>query len=101
MSNIVKFAPRRPERYCEGPAQCIACKHRWAAAAPVGVRWLECPACGTMRGTWRHAVEASPGDYEFSCNCCGGNALTAINRKGLFYLMCMGCGVDHTEAVFG
>lgn len=53
-----------------------------------------------MKGVWRLPVGAQEGDLEFRCTC-GGPALTAYQHKGRFYLRCMSCGTDQTEAVFG
>jgi hypothetical protein len=105
MSTVVDF--KRPHRqkpedgWSSGEAVCIACKKRWVAVAPVGVRWLECPSCGANKGIFSNPFGAQEGDSVFICNHCGGEALTAYYHDNLFYLRCMGCGVDHTAAIFG
>lgn len=100
--SVIPF--RRPEKpsgtWSEGAALCIGCRHEWEAAAPTGTWQLECPSCGSMKGIFRHPIGASPGDVAFSCNC-GCEALTAYMRAGKFWLRCMSCGTDQTEAVFG
>lgn len=94
--------PQKPtEPWCQGEAKCLNCQHTWEAAAPVGTRFLECPECETCRGVWYRPAGATEGDELFYCRLCDGEALTAFKRGGLFYLMCMGCGVDHTDAIFG
>ena len=98
MSNVLEF--RRPEPpTLAGEAVCVGCGSSWAAVAPVGTAWLECPVCGSNRGTWKHPVHPAPGDMIFRC-CCGGEALTALKKGGLTYLRCLGCGCDQTNAVF-
>lgn len=85
----------------QGEVVCIGCKHKWMGVASVGTQWLECPECGTMKGTWRAAVEAGEGDTVYKCSYCGGVAMTAFYRANLFWFICMNCGVDHTESIFG
>lgn len=98
---IVPFKkPEQPERWLEGSAKCVGCQHAWHAAAPTGTTWLECPSCGSMRGAWVHPVGAQEGDIAFVCNC-GGEAVTAYKRAGHFWLICMACGIDQTNAIFG
>lgn len=106
MADVIPFQRPEPEPRptmvdVTGTAQCFSCKAEWAAQAPVGSRWLECPSCGTMKGRLRHAVEASEGDTEYQCSHCGSNAFVALKRLGFFYFLCMGCGFDHTESLFG
>lgn len=101
MGNVVQFkAPERSDPHNAGEAKCIGCGHTWAAVAPVGTISLECPQCGASRGVWRYPVSASEGDLLFTC-ACGCEAMTAYLREGKFYLRCMCCGTDQTEAVFG
>lgn len=97
--NVIPFR-KREEQWLEGQAKCIGCQHVWEAVAPVGTAYLECPSCGSMRGTWVHPVGAEAGDLAFFCNC-GSEALTAYKRHGKFWLRCMSCGADQTEAIFG
>lgn len=99
--NVVAFArPEKSEPYLSGEAKCIDCGARWVAVAPVGVMNLECRDCGTMRGRWLYPVGAAEGDLLFSC-ACGNDGLVAYKRNGKFWLQCMACGVDQTEALFG
>jgi hypothetical protein len=99
VSNVVVFQrPTPPEM--EGTAKCIGCQHEWEAVAPLGTAQLECPSCRTMKGMWKHPFAARDGDLEFRC-LCGSEALTAYQRHGKFWLRCMNCGTDQTEAVFG
>lgn len=99
--NVVPFAKPEPlDPYNAGPAKCIECKHRWVQVAPVGMAEFECPACGSMKGVFTGLVGAQEGDLGFSC-ACGCDVLTAYKRAGRFYLRCMRCGTDQTEAIFG
>lgn len=67
-SNVISLAARRPQRTLEGPARCLDCKHTWHGVAPAGVRWLECSACGGLRGTWDRPV-ATEWFWECPCGC--------------------------------
>jgi len=99
MAEVLAFKPReKPDPHLVGEAICIACRRTWTAVVPEGTFWLECE-CGAMKGILRHRVGADEGDLEFQCDC-GCEALVAYLHKGRFYLRCMGCGVDHTEAIF-
>jgi hypothetical protein len=102
MGEVLKFKPpEREEPHLSGEAVCIGCKHQWVAVAPLGTWQLECPSCGSMKGIFRLPVGAERGkDLEFACTC-GCVALTAYMRHGKFWLGCMSCGADCTEAVFG
>lgn len=90
----------KPDPHLSGPAHCVGCQHEWVGVAPVGTFRLECPQCQTMKGVWRYPIEADDGDLAFTCNC-GSIALTAYQRKGRFHIVCMGCGIHQTEALFG
>lgn len=85
----------------EGLVRCIGCHHEWEASAPTGTVWVNCPKCGFDKGHPKYPFGASPGDLTFVCSYCHGEALTAFKHKNLFFLLCMGCGADHTEAVYG
>lgn len=101
MSNVVAFSrPEPSDPHITGPAVCLECRHKWVAVAPVGTWHVECPGCGTFKGVFDGLCQAQEGDFAFICDC-GCRALTAYKRAGLFHLVCMKCGVDHTEAVFG
>ena len=99
---VISLQKAREERepHLAGEAVCIGCRHEWAGVAPVGVWQLECPSCGAMKGIWRYPVGAQEGDSYFLCNC-GCEALTAYFRGGVFYLKCMSCGTDQSNAIFG
>jgi hypothetical protein len=103
VGNVVEFKAPEPEpegEWASGEAICIGCRHEWVQVAPVGTRWLECPGCGGSKGIYAKPFGAGEGDSVFVCDC-GSEALTAYMHKGKFWLRCMNCGVDHTEAVFG
>ena len=100
--SVVNFAAAKAEREprWEGKVRCVGCQHEWEGSAPMGTMWLECPACGLPKGTPKHPFGAALGDLFFAC-LCGCEALTAYKRKDRFYLRCMGCGADQTNAIFG
>lgn len=81
-------------RHLTGPAQCLACGHGWVAVAPVGVCWLECPSCGTYRGTWSGVVGYGSPVEVFRCGC-GCEAIRAFLVDGGPRLVCCSCGVEH------
>lgn len=79
------YRPRQP--HLSGMARCMACKHEWAAVAPVGTGELECPQCQCMRGVWQYNCTGRIGDQKFVCLCgCDVFRLTTIE------LMCTACG---------
>lgn len=100
---VISFQKAKEERepHWTSTVYCVGCGHEHVAVAPIGVQWVECPSCHTQKATPRHPFGADQGDVVFSCSLCGLEALTAFYRKGRFNLMCMGCGVDHTDAVLG
>lgn len=78
---------RRP--HVSGPARCLQCGHEWAAVAPPGVTWLECPECTVEKGCF--IGNAYPEDgLVWQCNC--GNELFLQTRNGP---LCPLCGVYH------
>lgn len=68
----------------------------------MGTLWLECPSCSLPKGTPKYAFGPNVGDAQFACNC-GGEALSAYRRAsdGLFKIICMACGANQTNAIFG
>jgi hypothetical protein len=99
---VISLSAARDARkpHWEGPCKCIGCGHEWHGVAPIGTMWVDCPSCELPKGHPKHPFGAQEGDLIFTCNC-GSEALTAYQRKGRFYLRCMACGDEHTEAVFG
>lgn len=101
MGEVLSFAKPEPDhQHISGETICIGCRERAVAVAPVGVKWMECHNCRTMKSLFVQPVGAAEGDLEFLCDC-GCEALTAYKHDGRFYLRCMSCGTDHTNAVFG
>lgn len=51
---VINLAQAEADRepHLSGKARCLACKHEWVAVAPVGVVWMECPACTLERGRY-------------------------------------------------
>lgn len=90
MDNVVNLAEVREERmpHTSGIAKCLACKHEWVAVSPFingYVMWLECPACGLVRGKYKFQHERN-GEH-WACNC--GNDLFHLSRNGVY---CPNCG---------
>ena len=78
-------ARRARNPHLEGAARCLDCKHEWAAVAPVGTRWMECPSCSLIRGRFigEHRRE---GDH-WHCTCA--NELFYVTPDGYY---CPNCG---------
>jgi len=100
---VISFAKAKEGRspHWTGTVKCIGCGHEPIAVAPMGTVWVECPSCHLHKAAPKHPFGADQGDVAFTCSECGSDALNAFYRKGRFNLMCMGCGIDHTDAVFG
>lgn len=99
---VVSLAAAREERqpHWSGPCVCLGCRHEWEAIAPVGSHvGLECPACELPKGVVKYPFGPIEGDYALVCDC-GCEALTAYKRAGHFYVKCMACGDDLTDAFF-
>ena len=94
----------------EGPCMCHGCKHEWHGVGSVGmVEGLECPACGTTKGTTKQLIASPPECDTLHCENCGSFALTAFQRVFdespnsltiATYVQCIGCGSDLTEAFY-
>ena len=94
--SILDFAAAKLERtpHAAGQAQCMDCKHEWAAVAPVGVVALDCPQCSSPRGRFKYEFSADEGDALFTCNC-GSTLYSRVLRKsGREHWLCTGCGVE-------
>lgn len=84
MSNVIPFTIS--DQQLSGMAQCLGCQHKWAAVAPVGSVWLECPSCSTEKG--RYISHAERLEDHWECDC--GNDLFHATRNGVY---CPNCGV--------
>ena len=108
-NNVVDFAAVRAQReeeevydpHAAGEFYCIGCKHEWVGIAPVPTTWVECPECGTQKGTPLYPFGAGEDEPMLVCTPCGGHALTAFYREGNFRVLCMGCGNNLTDAFYG
>ena len=76
--------------HISGEAQCVDCGHKWVAVAPVGTTDLECPHCGTMRGTWS-ALTRKFDKPLWQCGACD-NIYFVLHEKAI---TCARCGTDH------
>ncbi|MGE5524333.1 MAG: hypothetical protein ACM3SS_11505 [Rhodospirillaceae bacterium] len=84
------LAFRRPEPadpHLSGAARCTSCRHDWTAVAPVGVDWMECPACHLMKGRFLHPAVPHDGEDVWECAC--GCDVFRVTRAAAF---CIGCG---------
>lgn len=99
---VISLADARKERepHWEGLIHCVGCQHEWRGVAPVGTMIVDCPSCSLPKGHPKHPFGAMAGDAMFRCDC-GSEALTAYYRSGLFRIVCMACGINHTNAIFG
>jgi ribosomal protein S27E len=102
MSEVVSLAKVREERqpHVTGTFVCVGCRHEWVGVAPLASRWVDCPECHLPQGTNKHPFGADEGDRVLVCADCGGEALTAYKRGGKFWVRCMGCGNDLTNAFY-
>lgn len=82
---------RRPEKVEEtephlaGVAKCLACAHEWSAVAPVPCNFLECPACGCVKGAFKYEILRGPDHWVCPCE----NSLFVITSEGTY---CPNCG---------
>jgi len=83
MGTVVNLSDRKP--HSSGPAHCMVCKYEWVAIAPVGVVWLECSNCGSMKGLFKYSCQRE--GSEWVCNC--GNTLFCVTPDGTY---CPNCG---------
>lgn len=71
-----------------GVAVCGACSKEWAASAPAGQVFLQCPACSTHRGRFVHPALLQEGVARLACSCgCQMFQLTDATRH------CINCGL--------
>lgn len=88
---VVTFEPRKPSQATlEGEARCLTCHHRWEATAPIGTFWLECPACQSMKGSFRWPVMPKDGETRWVCNC--GSDVFFIKEQ--YVPVCSHCGAQ-------
>ena len=68
---------------------CLDCDNRWEAVAPLGVTWLECPACKMGMGRFKNYY--APDFPVWHCNC--GNDLFFVGPAGV---LCPTCGTEQS-----
>jgi rubrerythrin len=73
--------------YASGNAFCMSCDYNWAAVAPVGTVWLECPSCKAEKGRFKFPMALPEKTLVYTCNC--GNQLFNMTPEGHF---CPNCG---------
>lgn len=97
MGELIQFRKReerptdKPEPHQAGEAFCMACDHTWAAVAPVGTVWFECPNCHAHKGHFTFECGLPNGTLVRTCKC--GNQLFNLTPEGHF---CPNCGTWQT-----
>lgn len=92
-AEVIPLRREKDEPTMAGGAMCLQCRHKWAAVAPAGTEWLECPACGMHKGAFTYPCCPPDGADWWQCNC-GGH---------LFYMtrnetVCYKCGASQNLA---
>lgn len=87
---VINIADHRKDKWISGMAICLSCQNVWAAVAPAGTQFLECPNCGTVKGIFKLPVEHQ-GEH-FRCGC--GNWYFLITPKRIY---CPNCGEDYSS----
>lgn len=80
--------------HISGVAVCSACRHEWAAVAPVGDVWLKCPACVSNKARFQNPVLLEPGLERVECKC-GCQVFSATREK----LVCINCGDSTSRTI--
>lgn len=90
MAEVVSLSAWKDSQvpHASGPARCLHCGHEWVAVAPVGVDFLECPACGLEKGVYFSLMTVS-GEDHWACRC--GGKVFGITPKSIY---CVKCGLD-------
>ena len=83
MNNITNIQEKMP--HLAGEAKCLACKHEWAAVAPIGATELDCPKCELYKGVFKGLTIP---EELWQCDC--GNEHFYISPTGS---MCARCGL--------
>jgi Zn finger protein HypA/HybF involved in hydrogenase expression len=94
MSDVVNLADLRAARkaggWSAGAARCLGCRYEWAAVAPGGTVWLDCPACTLTRG--RFVAQHEHDGNHWHCFC--GNELFYVMSSRVY---CPNCGADQVK----
>lgn len=93
--NIVPFGARKDDDgpTVEGKARCMLCRHEWAACAPAGAVWLECPECHAHKGHFIYATEPEDGRVIWTC-ICGGEVFYVLPDARI---ICCNCGLTTSD----
>ena len=95
--SLAKWKEENSPHWC-GKVKCIACKHEWDGVGEIGNMWVECPSCERVTGTPKYAFAGRQGDSIYTCNC-GSEAMTVFYRGNDLRMICMSCGIDHSDVV--
>lgn len=93
MGEVIPLGRPEKDPHLEGVAVCAACRHEWQAVAPVGTaESLECPSCGTLKGTMKEFCMLENFDSVWECMECRGTLMRAYMLESTPCLMCASCG---------
>lgn len=71
-ARVLEFpSPGDDQPHLSGPAHCVKCGYEWAAVAPVGTVWMDCPSCAAECGTFSGPMLEPPGGLVWHCHCGG------------------------------
>jgi len=83
MGDVVQLDSKRP--HLSGATICLACGHQGVSVAPVGVYWMECSECHSMKCIFSNPVVCA--DPVWHCNC--GSIFFTMGVAGS---QCANCG---------
>jgi len=66
--NVIQLDSKRP--HLSGTTICLACGHTGGGSvAPVGVCWMECEKCGSMKCIFANPVVCADPVWHCNCSC--------------------------------
>lgn len=95
MSNVIELKP--PQKYRSGAAICRGCRHEWAAVTDGDGTDLECPACSSMKGTFRWPYGPAEDQLGYQRNCgCDDYFIMKRDHQSAAAVYCRNCGDEAT-----
>lgn len=100
MAKILQFPQKPTDDHMRGDAVCLACGHKWLAAAPVGTVasmpsddrvTLECEKCGAAKGVFTKFVQYTD-IPSWHCLSCNGFLFSILLIKDVPSCACASCG---------
>jgi len=84
---VISLQAAREDRtpHLSGMVRCLACRVKWAAVAPAGTVWMECPACSLERGRFIESARKAGAHWYCHCGC----DLFHVTPNGYY---CPNCG---------